>query len=178
MEALISQLRERGVLVETGNSFLLDASHYPFEVPKSLDGIPVQMSFAGSIPIWADNVRYHLHVRLVGSRRWSMCEPPKGFNVPLILTRIMKQLSELKSAQARVEQSAHDKALTESRLTRLGETLEVSQESPLRLAQDNLRIEAVPDFPNDVQITVRTSHENAAKIAREFRVRSRKPRVV
>lgn len=176
MDMIIASLRSHGVTVETSDAFLLDLTQCPYVVPRALDGIPVQMSFAGSIPDWADRIRYHLHVCLVGQRRWSICEPPKGFNVPLIVSRIMKQLDTQKREHVEREQAIRDKELAEERIARLGQALGVFQESPLRLAQDNLTIEGQPDSPNDVQVTVRTSHANAEKIAREFRLVGRRRR--
>ena len=176
MEALIAGLKAHGVTVDLTESFLLDLTQWPYQVPQALDGIPVQMSFAGSTPGWSDRVRYHLQMILLGDRRWTMCEPPKGFNLEKIVGRILTQLASKKQQQAWREQIAQDKRLAEERLATLGETLGISQETPLTLAQDNLSIEALPDAPHDVVITVKTSHANAEKIAREFRILGRRSR--
>lgn len=176
MAALIAALKSQGVAVETSDSFLLDLTEWPFQVPLALNGVPIQMNFAGSIPGWSDRVRYHLQVSLLGDRRWSMCEPPKGFNIPLIVSRILKQLDNQKRERDLHEQVSRDTALAIERLARLSEASGISRETPLRLSQDNVSIDALPEAPNDVLLTVRTSHANAERIAREFRTSTRRPR--
>ena len=176
MRDIIDGLKSNNVTVDTSNSFLLDLTSCSFEVPKTLDAIPVQMSFVGSVPGWTDRVRYHLHVYVIGDRRWSVCEPPKGFNVPRIVSRIMGQLENVKRERAKRERDEHDRRLAEERLAGLGEAVNLVRESPLLLRQDNLRVEGLPEAPDEVLITVRTSHGNAEKIAREFRNAGRRSR--
>lgn len=178
MEAVIAGLRSRGVAVDTCNTFLLDLTHWTFQVPQALDGVPVQMSFVGSVPGWSDRVRYHLQVSLLGERRWSLCEPQRGFNVPLIVDRIVNQLDHHKRERAAREQVVRNRALAEERISSLGATLGISQDTSLVLRQDNLRVEGLAESPDDVQITVRTSHANAEKIAREYRASGRRARKV
>jgi hypothetical protein len=173
MAAVVSQLREHGVSVETSDVFLLDLSDHRFPAPRALDGIPVQMNFTGSVPPWDDRIRFHLHVYLLGGRRWSVYEPPRGFNVPRIVSRILAELERNKLERSNREQEARDRELAEERFTGLSEALGAPVECPLKIQRDNFQVEALPHSPGEVMVTIRTSHENAERIIREFRSSSR-----
>lgn len=169
MAEVIAGLEAAGVVVQTVDTYLLDSSGHCIRVPCGLDGIPVQVNFAARLPAWSERVRAHLLVRFIDGRRWSVYEAKKGFHVPRIVGRILKELEAQKEALRKHQEEIKDRQTSEDRLAALALELGVVVESPLEAKSDNLEIRAIPDSPAEVLITVRTTHLEASKIAKEFR---------
>jgi hypothetical protein len=169
MGQVIAQLQSHGVVVGTVDTYLLDSSQHRLTVPCTLDGVLVQVGFSASLPAWSEGVRAHLLVCFAGSRRWSIYEGKKGFQVPRIVGRILKELESHKQALREAEEEARNRQASEDRLAALALALGVVLQTPSCAKGDNLEITAIPDKPAEVLITVRTSHASASRIAKEFR---------
>jgi hypothetical protein len=169
MEEVISRLESSGIRVETVDTYLLDSSEHTVRVPCALDGFPVQIGFSASLPAWSERVRAHLQVCFAGGRRWSLYEPPAGFQVSRIVARIGKELESRREEHTKTFEETRKKRLAEERLTALSTVLGVVEQAPLTLQQDNLEIVGLADSPSEVRLTLHTSHANAMRIAREFR---------
>lgn len=176
MATVIAQLRERGIRVETATSFLLDLSNHPYEAPRLLDGLPVHIDFGGGTPPWADHLIYCIQVHFAGAERWVRWESSrtdkgqKGFDIHNIVKRISAQVADLKAVQAQRDKEEQDRQLAEQRLAALGAAARVKQKGPLLLEEDNLRIEAIPERPGAVTMTLRTTYADAEKIAKDYRI--------
>jgi len=169
MDNVISRLEASGVRVETVETYLLDSAHHKIRVPCTLNGVPVQIGFSASIPAWTARVRAHLTVCFAGSRRWSVYEQANGFPVTRIVSRINKEL-ELRTQEeiSRLERLGKQR-LAEEKLEGLATALGVAMHGPLVARQSNVELVGLADSPQEVYVTIRTSHANASKITQYFR---------
>ena len=171
---MVTLLREEhSVTVETATSFLLDASEWPYETPRLLNGIPVHIDFCGDVPPWADRFIYCLQVHFAGEKRWVQWEDSKrsqGFDMRRLTKRVAEHAADLQIAHKHREKLEQDRQLAVQHLTALGVAARVKQKDPLLLQEDNLRIEGIPERPNAVTVTLLTTHADAEKIAKEFRI--------
>jgi hypothetical protein len=168
MGSVISQLESKGIAVDTAEAYLLDSPDHKIRVPCTLDGVPVQISFSASMPAWSERIRAHLQVCFAGARRWSIYEGRGGFQISRIVKRLTKDLKSSKQAEDERLEKLRKRRLAEQRLAELSAAIAVTPHDALTLTKDNIEIAALVDCPSQVQVTVRTSHANAARIVGEF----------
>jgi hypothetical protein len=184
-EELINRLKICEIKVETAPIYLLNSSSHPLEVPCSGNGIPIQMNFTATLPIWAPEPRARLEVRFNHGRRYFYSEKEKRRyfysekenqfrNTKFPMAKILKRfLTEIKihERKLRIKSEKEQKAAQaiqafETLAKKLG--IPPSPKYPDVLHKHNVKIICLPKTPTQVTVMLTVPHAQVTEIVGKY----------
>lgn len=160
---IISHLRGCGQEVETYQTYFLNSSSHPIEVPHKINGVPVSISFDGSMFTWDSDPQLRCKISVNSGRVYPFKESKNRFNLKRILRRL---LNELQVAQKELEQRARaDQA--QASFDALRERLGGSGEGP-EILKGEARVRLIPKNRAKVVVILTVSHEDAADLVERY----------
>jgi hypothetical protein len=169
MSDLTQGLQRADLEVETVQTYLLNSTDHPIEVPCSVAGVPLEAEFEAVLPAWSDEPVGRLRYSINHGRRFFKTESKVKRVIPLrlVVRRIVKEVYlELEHRKAEADdQQRLDQAL--EALQKLGDELDLTPEKG-RITRGGLTIQALPQTPTRVALTVTVSHAQALEIVRKY----------
>lgn len=173
-QELVNRLNLCEIKTETTTIYLLNSTSHPIKVPCSGNGIPIEMNFDATLPIWAPEPRARLQVSFNHGKRHFFVElGKKTRNAKFPMSRILKRfLREIKVHERKLRiQSEKTQKATKARqaLADLGERLAIPPtENPDILRKSNLKIMCLPRTPTQVIVMLTVPHEQVAEIVSNY----------
>lgn len=164
-------LRRAGFEVETFQSYLLNSTHHPIEVPCSVQGIPLEASFEVAFPKWSNEPVGRFRYSVNHGRRFYKTESKIKRVIPLrlVVRRIVREVYlELERRRVEAEGKENLRQALDS-LQKLGAELGVAPENgELRAGKWGLVVAALPETPTRVSLTITVPHDQALEIIRKY----------
>lgn len=169
-ERLIRHLR--GVTeVQTGHFYLLNSTDHPVEVPVLVGGVPIEMQFDATLPIWALAPRARLQISFNhGPRRYWTETTKSRFPFSRVLRYIIESLQRENHRCQKQREKVLKQDQARTAFQSLGESvgIEPTVGNPGVLARRNVRVVSLPDTPTRVQVTLVVPIEQATEIISKY----------
>jgi len=174
-EKLMDHLQASKIKMKITSTYLLNSTDHPINVPCSGNGIPIEMSFDATLPVWAPDPRARVTIRINHGKRHYYTELGKNsraakFPFAKILPRI---LVEIKTAEKKYNiqvEKEHKAIKAQINFKALSESLEMSptEKDPDIIRKGNIKIMNLPQTPTQVIIMLTVSHEQAVEITKSY----------
>jgi hypothetical protein len=169
LQELTTKLKAGGVRIESTESFLLNSTAHPWNVPTSINGVPIDLSFGASVV--TQPPRMKLSVRVNWGKPTYYLEVGQGqkakFPIRRVMTRVLHELGRA-SRSIRVRESRLLKReQAELAFNQLASDLQIT--APLSnpvVRLKNVRIKRIDQLPTRVALLLSVSHAEAIEILR------------
>jgi len=171
---LIEHLKSCKIKIATTTVYLLNSTDHPIEVPCSGNGIPIEMNFVASLPVWAPDPRAKLQVSFNHGRRYFYSELGKeSRNAKFPMSKVLKRfLSEIKVEERKLriqEEKAQKTAKAHQALTDISNAHNIPPtEDPNIIQKNNLKIMCLPKTPTLATIVLTVPYEQLPEIISKY----------
>jgi len=165
VERIVSHLKGCDQEVETYQTFFLNSSNHPIEVPCKINGVPVSISFDANMFVWDSEPQLRCKVSVDSGRVYPFKESKsQTFNLKRLLRRL---LNELQVAQKDLEKR-NRAAQSQESFEALRERLGTSGEGSSEIIKGSARVRIVPRVLTKVVVILTVSHEDAAELVEKY----------
>jgi len=171
---LIKRLRACEIDVETTTVYLLNSTDHPIEVPSSGDGVPIEMNFDATLPVWAPEPRARLQASFNHGRRYYFVERgKKASNAKFAMARVLKRfLTEIKieERKRRLAVEKEEKAVQAAqRFKVMAEELGIPMAGdPPQIKKGNVQVSCQPQKSTEVRLSISIPHAQAVEIITKY----------
>lgn len=174
-ERLVAQLRATGLEVVITSVYLLNSTDHPIDVPCSANGVPIQMNFDATLPVWAPDPRARLQVSFNHGRRYFYQEIGKtvataAFPTRKVMARFLREIQAVERTLRIKGETDRKRLQARQALKAFGEDIGLSESSDPELLQAaNFKVKALSQTPTRAAVLITVPYDQAAEIVRKYR---------
>lgn len=165
VKQILNHLKACDQEVLTHRTFFLNSSEHQIEVPYSINGIPISLSFDANMFVWNSDPTLRCKVSVDSGRIYIYKESKsQKFHLTRLLRRL---LGELQVAQANLEKRQKVDQAREN-FEALRERLGASGNDGSEIHKGSARVRFVPRTTTKVVVLLTVSHDEAAELVERY----------